>query len=309
MGIVDSLISVFQDAKFTLQEAYDANPLVRKESVRARLYENLGTKFERLSRGVYMAKEGGCILLEGDGRDLSVIKDSSIDCIITDHPWSDQSANSGGNRNFATYDCFNYTPEDFEEKARVLKPGSFLVEILPAESESNFRYLYELKEMAIKAGFRYYCQVPWIKGTFVSNTGRNSKNSEALMVFSLGTPRKLRLDVKRTNALGEETFMSGTRGMLPTDFNVQAVPIKERICQSEKPHELFEQLLEYITLENEIVLDQFAGSGSVGVACLNKNRRCILIEKAKEQVKKIAERIGMEQCVSAGTPTWRRCMI
>ena len=89
--------------------------------------------------------------------------------------------------------------------------------------------------------------------------------------------------------------MSGTNKMLPTDFNVQAVSNKDRICQSEKPPQLFEQLLEYITLENEVVLDQFAGSGSVGVACINKKRKCILIEKAKECVEKIVNRIGMEK--------------
>jgi predicted RNA methylase len=31
--------------------------------------------------------------------------------------------------------------------------------------------------------------------------------------------------------------------------------------------------------ENDIVLDCFAGSGSMGYACLETNRKCILIEK------------------------------
>jgi site-specific DNA-methyltransferase (adenine-specific) len=187
--------------------------------------------------------------------------------------------------------------EDFKEKARVLKDGSFLVECIPNESETNFDYLYAMKKMAEEAGFQYYAKIPWIKGNFVSNTGRCSKNSEDLMIFSKGKPRALRLDAKKTKALGVETFMSGTNKMLPTDFNVQAVSNKDRICQSEKPSELFEQLLEYITLENEIVLDQFAGSGSVGVACIKKKRKCILIEKAKECVDKIVRRIGMEKVV------------
>jgi len=73
---------------------------------------------------------------------------------------------------------------------------------------------------------------------------------------------------------------------------------QNKICQSEKPSELFEQLLEYITLENEVVLDQFAGSGSVGVACIKKNRKCILIEKVGECVDKIVNRIGMERIVT-----------
>lgn len=238
-----------------------------------------------------------CILIEGDGRDLSILQDESIDCIITDHPWADSKANKGGNRCFADYECFEYTVDDFKEKARVLKDGSFLVEVIPNENESNFDYLYNLKKMAQEAGFEYYCKVPWVKGTFVSNTGRCSKNSEDLMIFSKGKPRALRLDAKKTKALGIETYMSGTNKMLPTDFNIQAVSNKDKICQSEKPSALFEQLLEYITLEEEVVLDQFAGSGSVGEACIKTNRKCILIEKAKEKVEKIVERLGM-RCVS-----------
>ena len=296
MSIVSNLLEVFKETKFTLKEAYAANPNVNKESVRARIYEHIGTKFEKLGKGLYITKAKDCVLIEGDGRNLSFLEDGSIDCIITDHPW-DNKANKGGNRNFAEYDCFNYTLEDFKEKARVLKDGSFLVECIPNESETNFDYLYAMKKMAEEAGFQYYAKIPWVKGTFVSNTGRCSKNSEDLMIFSKGKPRALRLDAKKTKALGIETFMSGTNKMLPTDFNVQAVSNKDRICQSEKPSELFEQILEYITLENEVVLDQFAGSGSVGVACVKKKRKCILIEKAKECVDKIVRRIGMEKVV------------
>ena len=94
-----------------------------------------------------------------------MLEDGSIDCIITDHPWEDKKSNKGGSRDFATYDCFTYTVEDFKEKARVLKDGSFLVEMIPAENENNFDYLYALKKMAQEAGFKYYCKVPWKKGS------------------------------------------------------------------------------------------------------------------------------------------------
>ena len=297
MSIVDTLIECFKTEAFTLKEAYEKCKGVNKESVRARLYENLNVKFKKLGRGLYINKDADCVLVEGDGRDLSILQDASIDCIITDHPWSDPKANKGGNRNFADYDTFQYTVEDFKEKARVLKDGSFLVEVIPNENESNFDYLYNLKKMAQEAGFEYYCKVPWVKGNFVSNTGRNCKNREDLMIFSKGKARALKLDAKKIKATGEIHRMSGTNGMLPAEFNVQPPSKKEQICQSEKPSALFEQLLQYITLENEVVLDQFAGSGSVGEACIKTNRKCILIEKAKDKVDKIAERLGM-RCVT-----------
>ena len=295
--IVENLIECFKNARFTLKEAYMANPDVNKESVRARIYENLGIAFERVGRGIYATIDNSCLLIEGNGRNLSALADESIDCIVTDHPWDDKKATKGGSRNFANYDTFQYVQEDFDEKARVLKNGSFLCEIIPAESATNYEYLYKIKEMAKKAGFEYYAKVSWKKGTFVSNTGRKAKNTEDILFFTKGKARALRPDKQRgLDENGNPTrFMSGANGMLPTCFDVQAVPKKDIIAQSEKPVALYEQILEYISKPNEIVLDQFAGSGALGEAALNKGRRAILIELAKEKVEKIACRLKMNK--------------
>lgn len=298
MSIISNLINAFKPGKeFTLKEAYAVNNSYPKESVRARIYENLGREFKKISKGLYVTDD--VVLIEGDGRDLSIFEDNSMDCIITDHPWDDKKSNNGGTRHLAKYDCFKYTLSDFMEKARVLKEGSFLVEILPAENENNFDYLYEIKKMAEQAGFKYYAKVAWKKGTFVSNTGRKAKNTEDIMIFSKGKPRALRPDKQRGVVNGIPTrFMSGANGMLPTEFNVQAILNKLKNVQTEKPVALFEQLLEYFTLPNELVLDQFAGSGVTGEACVNKNRHCILIEKCKEHVDYIVNRLNLQNVIT-----------
>lgn len=291
--LAERLWQCFQNQEeFTLQEAYASEPDMPKESVRARIYENLGIRFEKIARGVYSIKgqKENCILLEGDGRDLSFLKAESIDCIITDHPWLDQKSNHGGNREFANYDCFRYTEQDFREKARVLKEGSFLVEILPEENSSNFEYLYEVKKMAEKAGFIYYSKVPWKKGSFVSNTGRKAKNTQDIMIFSKGKARSLRPDKKKMKRLGEEMFMSGVNGILPVCFDIEPVKKAGRIHQSEMPCDLLEKIIAFVTIQGEIILDQFAGSGVVGEAALRMKRSCILIEKLRENVKNIQKR-------------------
>lgn len=277
---------------FTLQEAYFQYKEKPKETVRARIYDNLGIKFERIAKGLYRTIQGNesCILLEGDGRDLSMLKDNSIDCILTDHPWLDTKSNKGGDRAFAKYECFKYTLDDFKEKARVLKDGCFLVEILPAENENNYKYLYKIKQYAEQCGLLYYSKVTWKKGNFISNTGRKAKNSQDVMIFSKGKARNMRLDVKKSQKFGYDCFMSGTRKMLPTMFDISPVPKKEKIHQSELPLTLCEQILSYVTYEGETVLDSFAGSGVVGEASLNLKRNCILIEIAKENIQKIKKR-------------------
>ena len=233
-------------------------------------------------------------LIEGDGRVLSMLQEESIDCIITDHPWLDKLSNKGGNRSFADYECFLYEQRDFNEKARVLKPGCFLAEFLPAENENNYEQLFQIKQFAKASGLDYYCKVSWKKGKFVSNTGRKAKNTQDIMIFSKGKARNLRLDAKKTKASGKPCYMSGAAGMLPTMFDVEPVPKQQKIHQSELPLPLCEELLEYLTLEGEVILDQFAGSGAIGIAAIRKGRTCVMIEKLPSNMEVIRTRLALE---------------
>lgn len=308
-GIQTELLKDLEpNQEFTLKEAYQkVSSTDKKHSIRARIYEGIDKGlFKKVSRGVYKMvdkNDNSVLLVNGDGRDLSMIKDGSIDCLITDHPYSDKKSNKGGNRNFAEYESFLYTEEDFKEKFRVLKQGAFMVEFFAEENENNFDYIYQCKKLAQAAGFEYYATVDWQKGSFVSNTGRKAKNSEQMVFFTKGKSRSLKLDAKKNLAKAKEIgidvkgldsygvakaledagiaiqYMKGTAKMLPTVFNVDKTSKAQQIHQAEKPVALFEELLEYITLPNELVLDQFAGSCNIGKACLNKGRNALLIEK------------------------------
>lgn len=86
--------------------------------------------------------------------------------------------------------------------------------------------------------------------------------------------------------------MSGAAGMLPAVFEVEPVPRERKIHQSELPVPLCEQLLEYLTKEGEIILDQFAGSGAIGVSAIRQKRKCILIESVHEYVENIIMRFA-----------------
>lgn len=288
-----------EEIQFTFSELYKANPEVPKESIRARVYENLGKFFKRLGRNLYAVIKGSveCILIQGDGRKVEFIPDGFAHLILNDHPWHNPLANKGGNRDFTPYDCFTYTVEDFKEKYRILQEGGFLVEFLPEESETNFEYLYKIKKMALEAGFRYYAKVPWVKGTLKCNTGRKSSNIEDVMIFSKGKARALRFDKKKTERTGTVHYMSGSNGMLPTEFNVQPIASKDKTHKSEKPVELIRMIISHLTKAWDRVIDQFAGSGVTGEACLTlpEPRQCILIESSKEYAANIAKRLN---CIS-----------
>ncbi|WP_052222502.1 DNA methyltransferase [Clostridium homopropionicum] len=70
---------------------------------------------------------------------------------------------------------------------------------------------------------------------------------------------------------------------------------------------LFKAILEAITLPGEIVLDQFAGSGNLGIAASITGRISILIEKSKEYVCKILKNIndnGFRTCFDSEQVGW-----
>ncbi len=323
-----NLFEYFMDSEqFSIPDATEVvknikNMQVNNESIRARIYEGVEKGiFTKISRGVYKVtkqvegKDNTCLLINGDGRDLSMIKDKSIDGIITDHPYDLQKALTGGNRKFATFELFRYEGKDFKEKQRVLKDGAFLVEFLPEESEVNYEYLYEIKKIAKENGLKYFAKVAWKKGNFVSNTGRKSKNVEDVMIFSNGEPRDLKLDAKKNLAVAKENnldiqgkssyeirdilqehnldvhYMKGTNGMLPTVFDYQPKNSKDKLMEAEKPVELIEEIIEYISKPYETLLDQFAGSGNFVIACYNKNRNSIAIEKDNTMFQKMKNNV------------------
>lgn len=96
-GIQASLVDYFQDTEyFTLQDANELvlehqNRDVNTDSIRARIYEGIDKGlFERVGKGLYtvtrkdeQGRESTCLLINGDGRDLSMLPDKSCDAIIT----------------------------------------------------------------------------------------------------------------------------------------------------------------------------------------------------------------------------------
>jgi len=65
------------------------------------------------------------------------------------------------------------------------------------------------------------------------------------------------------------------------------------IHPTQKPVALFEYLIKTYTNENDLVLDNCAGSGTTGVACINLKRKFILIEKEPKYIKIAEERIKL----------------
>ena len=275
----------------TLKELYQLLSDMLPHSLREAIYRDKKKRFKKVAKGVWALKgeQTTSLLIEGDGRRLEEIEDASIDAIITDHPWEDKKAHRSGNqKNFAEYDSFRYTQEDFDAKARVLKDGAYCLEFIPVESATNYEYLYELKQMAKRAGLNYYAKISWEKAPVnVRNTGRTTKGVEEIMVFYKG--KKPRVLSKQEPGKNRKSY--STTEILPwrVEYHVKQ---REKTHQAMKPIELYEFLLRQFTTEEDICLDQFGGSCNLLKAAVNTNRFGIVYELCHKFAKEAAERFG-----------------
>lgn len=278
-----SLPEIYQGIK---ESEYESNSTTINDSARAVIYRH-EEDFRRICKGVYQLKgdKSTSLLIEGNGRNMEEIEDESIDCIITDHPWEDKKAHRSGNQKcFADYETFSYTEEDFKQKARVLKQGAYLAEFLPIESSTNYEYLYKIKQMAKKYGLEYYTHCIWRNAPEGSiNTGKTTKGVQQIVIFSKGKPRKL--SKPSVNAYQTKEILK-----YEIEFLLQA---KNKHHQAEKPIELYEYLINNLTEEEDICLDQFAGSCNMLKAATNTNRFAICYELCHEFVQRAIERFRL----------------
>lgn len=80
---------------------------------------------------------------------------------------------------------------------------------------------------------------------------------------------------------------------MKTDHSVWNYDMAKRcpVHITPKPIDLLKNIINHTTDEGDLVLDCFAGSGSMGFACLQTNRKCILIEKEEKYCDYIEEEL------------------
>lgn len=215
----------------------------------------------------------------GDCLDIMAnIPSGSIDLIVTDPPYKTtargSAGNSGGmlqkeiNKKGKVFEHNNIDVKDYApEFYRVLKEGTHCYVM------TNHKNLINMLNVFTDCGFHFVKSLIWDKGNKIMGTFYMSQ-FEYILFFRKGK-------AKNINNCGTSDIIS-----------VPNKKTKDRdgnnIHDTEKPVRLMEILIENSSKEGDLVLDNFIGSGSTGVAAVNTNRRFIGIE-LDEQYFKIAE--------------------
>ena len=196
-------------------------------------------------------------LIKGDCMmELVKLEESSVDCLITDPPYSTPVITGFGRtkcKNVADLSMQEEYIKSFKKKIeRVLKPnGRVFIFCNDSYYPSIFRAFYDWHSLQM---------VVWDKEKI--GMGKPFRKQHELILYA----NRESFEYIR----GCKTFA--------TVMKYKQVPTKERLHPAQKPLELLKDLIMGYTTEGEIVLDCFMGSGATGVACKKLNRKFIGIE-------------------------------
>lgn len=232
-------------------------------------------------------------LILGDCLDkLKELDDDSVDHIITDWPF------------------FGVVKEDWDNQWKDLDEYLEWAKKLIVEYK---RVIKENGNIAIFTGRQYNRHISQIldeyftekriiiwsrKRAFNSSRGKAlSSGYEPICYYTNGDRGVFNTIKIKPNTKRKEY----TEGILKNGINlsdvwndISALPhnSKEKLKHpTQKPYRLIERLVLMLTNEGDTILDNFAGSGTLGEVCINTNRKYILMEKEEEYFDLIKNRL------------------
>ncbi len=234
------------------------------------------------------------------------IDDHSIDMILSDLP-------------YGITNCKWDTPIPFEplwkQYKRIIKDNGAIV--LTASQPFTSKLVMSNLEM-----FKY--ELIWIKNIVTGYLNANRmqmKAHENILIFYNRQPTYNPQMVKRTEQEYKINYRSNDTKSIPSNLygktdgidrkksakaqwnkkptSILKIPVEAyrngKRFSTRKPVALFENLIKTYTNKGELVLDNCAGSGTTGIACMNTGRNYILIEKDVTHYEIAEKRIQIEK--------------
>lgn len=253
----------------------------------------------------------GSILINNDCRSvLSEFPDNSVDAIITSPPY-------GALKDYGSYKQIGqhklswdeYICEVYEvlcELYRIARDGSaFWLVLDNLKENNNLRALpFEITNLAGNVGWNLQDVIVWDKGRSLpwSHRGRFRNVSEFILLLSKGRVRKFDVDAVRDNSDLSSYWVKyperyNPDGKAPADIWHFPIPVQGSWANSKIRHfcpfppGLVERMLLITSEKGDVVLDPFAGTGTVLAVASALGRRGVGVEVNATYV---------QQCVAKG---------
>lgn len=252
-------------------------------------------KYESLEpNGSFFMLNENTMLGQGDCLELMKhIPDGSVDLILTDPPYGTTACK---------WDSVIPFKPMWAELKRIIKPNGAIV-LFGSEPFSSALRMSNIKQ--------YKYDWVWDKkksGNIFLAKHQPMKTFENILIFSKEKHHyfpimKPREKIKKSKNYGTGEAIGGNRAAEDKVYTYkEKYPIailefsnasqKGKVHPTQKPVALLEYLIKTYTQEGETVLDFTAGSMSTAIACINTNRKGIMIEKDEHYFKVGSDRVA-----------------
>lgn len=187
---------------------------------------------------------------------INKLPDKSVDCIITDPPYCIGTTSNGCKGSWHDNNLvIPFFDRLFAEWARVLKDGS---SIYVNTDWRTYPFLYPLiyKHFTIKNCIVW--DYEWIKA------GSHYRFSHEFIIFAIKGEQK-----RKFSASERDVWR-----IKPINFTDTA----NKLHQTQKPIDLIKKMVLDGSMEGDVVLDCFMGSGTTALACAQNNRNFVGFE-------------------------------
>ena len=257
----------------------------------------------RVGKKIRAIKYDKPILLRGNNVEtLSKIDEKSVQLIFTSPPYYNAKIYS----DYHSYqDYLNDMQKTLYACHRVLEDGRFIIiNVSPVISKrpgrefESIRYPihFDFHNLLTRAGFYFVDEIQWIKPeSSVKNRNGGYRQThmplnykpncinESIMVYRKSAPFLLDKNI----ALYDKSFANDD------DFDSSncwyIAPVSNKNHPAVFPKELCRRVLKYYSFRGDVVLDPFAGSGTLGAVAVEMNRIPILCEQNEKYCDLISE--------------------
>ena len=203
--------------------------------------------------------------------DTEEIEANSIDLVITDPPYGNESEGMGGaNSRKLLTDRFDDSFKNTERllfrlalhSFKVLKQDRFAVFFFDFVLYSSLTHSLQSVGFSVDSN-----PVIWVKNTVINTSPytRYGRSYEPILIARKGEPKLMRILAQRDVVEIPNVITRGSQ--------------EQKFFQAQKPVALIEKFILDMTPPSSTICDFCAGSGTTGVAALQQKRRVILFEK------------------------------
>ena len=224
--------------------------------------------------------------------ELRNISSNSADLIIADPPYN-LGKDYGNNHDLKGFDEYlEFTRQWLLEAKRVLKADGTIYVCMGVRFVS---YLYDILDRELELYFN-----SWISWHYTQGLGKTrgfSPRHDDILMFTKSKKFKFYLDNVRVPQKYYR-YRNNMRGANPGDVwlfsHVHYCNGNRQKHPTQKPEGLIERMVLASSMENDIVLDPFSGSGTTLRVCQQLKRKCIGIELNPEYVENTKSRLEQE---------------